>query len=208
MLHDANMTHDQNITTEILQAALSQIEEGIVVLDGESLVLFWNPAAVAITGHLSAEMLSRPLPTDFYQLDAQHHLSHEATQETPVQFKPITGLQGEAAPSERPSLVNLLHTQGHSLPAMLRRTPLRDALGKRFGTLLRFHPIEEIDTLPHGQTDADSHENRIEQSQADMEDRLDEAWQEWSTNACALRPALDQHRSGRDAAQDPRPRRL
>lgn len=182
MLHDANMTHDQNITTEILQAALSQIEEGIVVLDGESLVLFWNPAAVAITGHLSAEMLSRPLPTDFYQLDAQHHLSHEATQETPVQFKPITGLQGEAAPSERPSLVNLLHTQGHSLPAMLRRTPLRDALGKRFGTLLRFHPIEEIDTLPRGQTDADSHENRIEQSQADMEDRLDEAWQEWSTN--------------------------
>jgi hypothetical protein len=60
-----------------------------------------------------------------------------------------------AGPAERPLLVILRHKQGHSLPAMLRRTPLRDALGKRFGTLLRFHPVEEIDTLPHGAVDED-----------------------------------------------------
>jgi diguanylate cyclase (GGDEF)-like protein len=66
---------------------------------------------------------------------------------------------------------------------MLRRTPLRDSLGKRFGMLVRFHPIEEIDSLPHGATDADNgHEHRIEESQTDMEERLDEAWREWSTN--------------------------
>jgi diguanylate cyclase (GGDEF)-like protein len=66
---------------------------------------------------------------------------------------------------------------------MLRCTPLRDELGKRFGMLVRFHPIEEIDSLPHGTTDLDNgHEHRIEESQADMEDRLDEAWREWSTN--------------------------
>jgi len=62
--------------------------------------------------------------------------------------------------------------------------PLRDALGRRFGTLLRFHPVEEIDTLPHGAMDADGgREDRVEASQADMEERLDEAWQEWHTNA-------------------------
>jgi len=173
------MAHDESVTTEILQAALSELEEGIAVLDGESRVLFWNPTAAAITGHISAEMLSRHLPEGFYQLDAQHRLAQEATHE----IRPVMSPIEEVVPSERPSLVNLRHKQGHSLPAMLRRTSLRDPLGKRFGTLLRFHPIEEIDTLPHGQTDQDdSHENRIEQSQGEMEDRLDEAWHEWSTN--------------------------
>ena len=172
------MGQDQNITTDILEAALSEMEEGIAVLDAESRVLFWNPAATAITGHLGAEMLSRDLPADFYQLDAHHHLAHEAAHDS----RPSPGPIAEAVPAERPALVNLRHRQGHSLPAMLRLTPLRDVLGKRFGTLLRFHPIEEIDTLPHGQTEEDGHENRLEQSQADMEDRLDEAWREWSTN--------------------------
>src|SRR5271168_826302 len=122
------MAHDESVTTEILQAALSELEEGIAVLDGESRVLFWNPTAAAITGHISAEMLSRHLPTGFYQLDAQHHLAHEATPE----IRPVISPIAEAVPSERPALVNLRHKQGHSLPAMLRRTPLRDALGKRF----------------------------------------------------------------------------
>jgi PAS domain S-box-containing protein len=63
--------------TEILEAALSELEEGIAVLDGESRVLFWNPAAESITGHLSVELLSRSLPTDFYQLDAHHHAASE-----------------------------------------------------------------------------------------------------------------------------------
>jgi diguanylate cyclase (GGDEF)-like protein len=143
-------------------------------------VLFWNPAATAITGHLSAELLSRRLPVGFYQMDIQHHAAHEAGYD----FKPVFGPKSSAGPSERPTLVDLRHRQGHSLPAMLRRTPLRNALGKRFGTLLRFHPIEEIDTLPHGATEQEkNHENRAEQSHADMENRLDEAWREWSNNS-------------------------
>jgi diguanylate cyclase (GGDEF)-like protein len=93
---------------------------------------------------------------------------------------------------------------------MLRRRPLRDAMGKRFGTLLRFHPVEEIDTLPHGAADEDGgHENRVEQSQADMEDRLDEAWREWSTNAIPFgllwitvdQAAMLRKTHGRDASE-------
>jgi PAS domain S-box-containing protein/diguanylate cyclase (GGDEF)-like protein len=152
---------------ELLAAALSELEEGVAVLDAESQVLFWNPAAQGISGYLSAELLGRKLPDGFSQLDLQHHAFPHAAEDG----------------RDRPVLVNLRHYQGHSLPAMLRRTPLRDALGKRFGTLLRFHPVEEIDTLPHGAVEEDgARENRIESSQTDMEVRLDEAWQEWHAN--------------------------
>jgi diguanylate cyclase (GGDEF)-like protein/PAS domain S-box-containing protein len=181
---------------------LHEFEEGIAVLDAESRVLFWNHAAEAITGYLSVELLARTLPTDAYEIDAHHHAvlspaeAHDAT--------PITGQM------ERPLLVNLHHRQGHSLPAMLRRRPLRNALGKRFGTLLRFHPVEEIDTLPHGAADEDGgHENRVEQSQAEMEDRLDEAWTEWSVNTIPLgllwitidQAAMLRKTHGRDASE-------
>jgi diguanylate cyclase (GGDEF)-like protein/PAS domain S-box-containing protein len=188
---------------EILAAALCQLEEGIAVLDAGSRVLFWNPAAEAITGYLSAELLSRPLPSDAYEIDPQHHAAHPSRSQAPP------GAQDNGGPAERPLLVILRHRQGHSLPAMLRRIPLRNALGKRFGTLLRFHPVEEIDTLPHGSVDEDdSRENRVESSQADMEERLDEAWQEWHSNAVPFgllwisvdQAAMLRKTHGRDAA--------
>jgi diguanylate cyclase (GGDEF)-like protein/PAS domain S-box-containing protein len=172
------MAERMEVLAEILEAALNELEEGIAILDAESRVLFWNFTAEAITGYRSADLLARALPENAYEIDARHHAVLSAA-ETPVPgAAPIT------VAKERSLLVNLHHRQGHSLPAMLRRRPLRNALGKRFGTLLRFHPVEEIDTLPHGAAEEDcGHENRVEHSQAEMEDRLDEAWREWSANA-------------------------
>jgi diguanylate cyclase (GGDEF)-like protein/PAS domain S-box-containing protein len=162
MAEHAAITADH---TEILEAALGAFEEGIAILDGESRVLLWNHAAAAISGYQSAEMLSRSLPESFYKEDPHLYI--------PRDF----GSAGRRIP------VHLVHRQGHTLPATLRRTPLRDALGKRFGTLLRFHPVEEIDSLPHGETgEEDGLEHHIEQSQAALEERLDAAWQEWTRN--------------------------
>ena len=198
------MAETTEILAEILEAALQELEEGIAVLDVESRVLFWNRAAEAITGYISAELLSRTLPRDAYEIDAHHHAVLSATETARQNATPVSGAK------ERPLLVNLHHRQGHSLPAMLRRRPLRNALGKRFGTLLRFHPVEEIDTLPHGAADEDGgHENRVEQSQADMEDRLDEAWTEWSANAVPFgllwitvdQAAMLRKTHGRDASE-------
>jgi len=159
---------------EMLEAALGALDEAIAVLDGESRVVFWNPAATEITGYRSADLLSRVFPSDLYSVDAHHHALSDVSR---------TG-DAQAGSPGRPVLVNLRHSQGHSLPGMLRRTPLKDDMGRRFGTLLRFHPVEEIDTLPHGiNVEGSGHENRVEESQADVEDRLDDAWREWIANA-------------------------
>lgn len=195
------MSERAELRVEILEAAMSHLEEGIGVLDAESRVLYWNTAAEAMTGYLRADLLSRTLPNSAYQIDTQHSAGLAAH---------LRAGADAAGPSERPLLVILRHKLGHSLPAMLRRAPLRDALGKRFGTLLRFHPVEEIDTLPHGVSeDEGGYENRVESSQADMEARLDEAWQEWRANRVPfglLWIAVDQAATlrkthGRDAAE-------
>ena len=158
--------------TEILEAALSAFDEGIIVLDGEAHVLFWNPATTAMAGYLSAEMLGRSLPDGFYQIDTMHHGGIEAEAKCE-----------DGSPLERPILINLCHQRGHTLPAMMRRVPLRDAMGKRFGMLLRFHTVDEIDTLLHGESSDDGvSEHSLEQSQAGMEERLDEASREWTAN--------------------------
>jgi diguanylate cyclase (GGDEF)-like protein/PAS domain S-box-containing protein len=160
------MTEEEEKLAELLAMVLDAMEEGIAVLDGESRVLFWNPAAAAMTGYLGADLLARSLPVDFYKMDR----CHGAAQDGPEQV----------GWTDRPALVHLRHCEGHVLPAMLRRTPLRNALGRRIGTLQRFHPVETVDTLPHGNMDEDDGQH-VEHSQANMEDRLDEAWQEWAT---------------------------
>jgi len=161
---------------ELLAGALGALEEGIAVLDEQSRVVFWNAAAEAVTGHTRADLLARPLPAGFHTANAaQKSMAGQVVQD----------YEEEAHENwaERPALVQLSHSRGHALPAMLRRTPLRDALGGRIGILLRFHPVEEVDALPHGNMDEESDlERHVEHSQASMEERLDEAWQEWSTN--------------------------
>lgn len=160
-------THEKTALSELLGAALNTLEEGVAVLDEESRVVAWNPAAAAISGYRSADLLARELPDDFYALDTH---------------PPGNGMQVDELVLGGLVQVKLLHGQGHLLPVMLRQSPLRDALGRRFGTLLRFHPAEEVDALPHGTVKNDSDfDKHVEQSQAEMAARLNEAWQEWVT---------------------------
>lgn len=178
--------------TQILEAALEALEGGIAVLDGQSRVLLWNPAAAAITGYLSAEMLARPLPVGLYEVDVHHHPLPEPSPAQSIHLAswdaaPLPGFEAGRermdALEQRAQFVHMRHSQGHVLPAMLRRLPLRDALGRRFGMMLRFHPVEHVDALPHGEmAEESSLETHVEHSQAALEDRLDEAWREWSCN--------------------------
>jgi PAS domain S-box-containing protein len=48
--------------SELLEAALDNLPEGIALVDDECQVLFWNRAAEAITGHSGLELVERPAP--------------------------------------------------------------------------------------------------------------------------------------------------
>jgi diguanylate cyclase (GGDEF)-like protein/PAS domain S-box-containing protein len=174
---------------DILSSALSELDEGIAVLDAESRVLFWNPAATAITGYASHDLLGRTLPPEAYRIEPNRQTLQQprsgSIADRAAQTVTDSRIPDSRSQDARPIHVELHHRQGHTLPAMLRRTPLRDALGKRSGTLLRFHPVEEIDALPHGAAEDDAlRESHVEKGQAEMEDRLEKAWHEFT--ACDI----------------------
>jgi diguanylate cyclase (GGDEF)-like protein len=149
---------------ELLEATLNHMEEAVVILDEQTNVLFWNNAATAFTGYPSDDVLSHPFP-DLYRIDP-------ARSDRPVASPPSPQL-------ESPTLVMMSHKLGHSLPGMLRRIALQDALDEPSGEALLFYPIEELDAFPHGDS---SHHRDVERSQADMQDRLEAAHHQWLTS--------------------------
>jgi diguanylate cyclase (GGDEF)-like protein/PAS domain S-box-containing protein len=144
-----------NDRTELLEATLESFPEAIALLGEEGLVLLWNPAAEAMTGFPSVELLGRPLPEALESL--QHFLAQPGKD---VLGTPRLG---------RGSLVHAHHKLGHELPLIARIHVLRNGMGGRIGTALVFHPAESLDALPHGE----STENQsVQASQIEMEERL------------------------------------
>jgi diguanylate cyclase (GGDEF)-like protein len=182
--------------TEILEAALDLMDQGVAVLDAGSNVLFWNQAAASLTGFRRADMLSRKVPADLYCVDELHQERTGAALEQrergdggDVGFAgAIAGYangprkqssEEDVAHEDRPTLVTMRHHFGHTVPAMLRKVPLRDSLGECVGAALVFHPIEHFEALPHGDTTGCA---GVERSQAELEDRLDAAHHQWLAN--------------------------
>lgn len=147
--------------TELLEAALDSLPDGIALLDTESRIVFWNRAAEAITGYAGVDLLSRKAPAELEPL-----LASDSWQKD---LKPGSG-PGHGA------LVQLHHRMGHDLPAMARTMVLRDGMGNRSGSTVVFHPAESLDALPHG----DYEETQgLEACQADMEDRLSNVYDDY-----------------------------
>lgn len=142
--------------TELLEAALDSIPEGLALLDGDGRIMLWNRAAEAITGYASADLLSRPVPEPLEPLLlASARLGN---------LEPDAGGQ-----LGHRTLVHAPHKLGHSVPVMARYFVLRDGMGKRMGTAVLLHPAESLDALPHGKCEEGS---SGEASQAEFEDRL------------------------------------
>lgn len=183
---------------EMLEATLDLMDEGVAILDGESKVLFWNKAAVALTGHASEEIVSRICPNDLYTIDEQHRsrvtrspgcrdggrvraaagFGWEGTEDSDRPQHRASGLDGDDL-LDAPTLVSMSHKLGHCVPGMLRKVRLLSSCSEAAGTALLFYPVEEADALPHGQTGEGA---GIERSQAEMEDRLDAAHHQWITS--------------------------
>ncbi len=142
--------------TELLEAALDSLPEGIAVFGAEGNVIFWNQAAQGITGYTAIDLLTRPLPQALESLlfDTNHNQR----------------LQSDVAPQDvRRALVRVHHKLGQGIPVITRVLVLRDTFGIHIGAATLFHPAESLDALPHGDSGEDKD---TEESRAEFEERL------------------------------------
>jgi diguanylate cyclase (GGDEF)-like protein/PAS domain S-box-containing protein len=143
--------------TELLEAALDSLPDGLALMGPGGKLAFWNRAATAITGYSGAELNGLPLREVLESLivgGAQQWL-HDTDGETT---------------QARGALVHVRHRLGHQLQAKARILVLRDAMGGRIGAAAIFHPAHRIDALPHGESEEGT---AIAASQAEFQDRLE-----------------------------------
>ena len=142
--------------TELLEAALDSLPDGIALFGGEGEVMFWNQAAQGITGYAAMEVVTQPIPEGLEPLSLERNRSEESRADA-------------EQPEGRGALVHTRHKLGHGVPVISRTLVLRDGLGERIGAAAVFHPALSLDALPHSETgeDPDAEENR-----AEIEERL------------------------------------
>jgi diguanylate cyclase (GGDEF)-like protein/PAS domain S-box-containing protein len=145
--------------TELLESALDSLPDGMGVFSEADEVVWWNPAAEAITGFAGMDLLQRPVPAVLEPL----------LQSGP---RPIE-LVGHAG---RGTLVRVRHKLGHEVAVMARALVLRDGMGERIGMAAVFHPAESLDALPHGEAEEDGD---VAASHADLEDRLQSEFEDF-----------------------------
>jgi diguanylate cyclase (GGDEF)-like protein/PAS domain S-box-containing protein len=148
--------------TELLEAALDSLWEGIALAGAEGQVIFWNQAAEAITGYASVDVLARQASAALEVLFAGPPPGERESSRGPQ--------EGQSA------LIYLEHKLGHRVPAMLRTLALRDGLGVRIGLAAVFHPAESLDALPHGEYAEGSD---VEPTLAELEARLGSAFEDF-----------------------------
>jgi diguanylate cyclase (GGDEF)-like protein/PAS domain S-box-containing protein len=141
---------------DLLESALDSLADGIALFGLEGEVVFWNQAAVAITGYAGADLVERPVPHGLGPLAPERALQRELQPNAEVQ----TG---------RGTLVKARHRLGHELRVIARVLVLRDGLGERIGTAAVFHPAESLDALPHG---VSGDNQAVGASQAELDEQL------------------------------------
>jgi diguanylate cyclase (GGDEF)-like protein/PAS domain S-box-containing protein len=154
----------------LFEATLESVPEGIALLGQEGLVAFWNPAAEAITGFPSIDLVGRPLPEALEPL----------LQYTPPQDRMVVS---EVERLGHGSVAAIQHKLGHDVPVMALITVLRDGFGGRIGTAVIFHPTESLDALPRGDAGED---REVRTSQTEIEDRLQRIYDDFSRGGPAF----------------------
>ena len=156
--------------SDLFEATLESVPEGIGLLGAEGLVAFWNPAAASISGYTSMELVGRPFPEELEHL---------------LQFNGQAGSQvlGQGGQLDRGSLTSLRHKLGHEVPVIARITVLRDGFGGRIGTAIVFHPTESMDALPRGDAGDD---RDVQASQSELEERLQSVFEDFTQGGPAF----------------------
>ena len=149
-----------------MEAALDTRPDGIALLGLESEVVFWNRSAEAITGYASIEMLSRPVPASLESLLLDSELQGDLP-------------PGSAPSPSRGAIVEIRHKLGHMVQAIARRVILRDVLGQSIGAAVVFHPAQQLDALPHGES-GEIETEELQGSRAEFEERLQMEFDDFS----------------------------
>lgn len=142
--------------TDLLEAALLSLPDGVALFGVEGEVIFWNQAAQGITGYAAIEVLAQPLPEGLEPLLLEASRNEDAA-------------AGATLPEGRRALVRARHKLGHGVPVITRILVLRDGLGEHIGAAALFHPAESLDALPRGATGEDM---EAEEGRAEFEARL------------------------------------
>ncbi len=129
--------------SELFEAVLDALTDGVVVTDEEGRVAFWNRAAEAITGHPSSELVGQP---------ANSALELMIVGESRIRFSQTPVERAR----DRGSLVHVRHRHGHVFSAAAKGLVLRDGLGARIGASVIFRPLENSDALPRGEIGGES----------------------------------------------------
>lgn len=144
--------------SELLEAMLDSLPEGLAVLGSDGRVAYWNPAAEAITGFVSLEVVGYPVGENLESL---------------LEDEP------EGSPSgndERKFRLRMRHKQGYEIPVAGLRLILRDELGGRIGRAVLFRPLQNLDALPHGETGGNA---GVALSQQEMEELLTQKYEDF-----------------------------
>jgi len=145
---------------ELLESALDGLNEGFVAFDLVGRVAFWNQAAASMTGYALVQVMGRTIPEGLQGLLAPCGEFGEGEQQVLNQAR-HTGI------------VHLRHEQGMDVAAMAQTSILRDSMGQRMGLAVSFRPTKGLDALPRGES---TDQEQIKQSQADIQDRLETAY--------------------------------
>ena len=156
--------------SELVEAALDMLPNGTAVVSEEGRVVFWNRAAEALTGYGSAAFVGRP--------------AREALEEMVVSgLENLLSQAGAESSTRHHVLLHLRNRQGCDIAAVAQMMVLRDGLGRRIGTVAVFHPTEALDGLPRGEC---RNGIDVEKSQADLEERIDEVFEEFIQTGVAF----------------------
>jgi diguanylate cyclase (GGDEF)-like protein len=147
---------------QLYEATIDSLPEGLGLLHGDSegtaQVVFWNQAAVAITGITGFDIIGHVVPDSLKPL-----LDNISCDD-----RPVTEASTHSGGGFRASVH---HKLGHEVSIFVRHLVLRDGLGQRIGSGILFHPADHFDALPRGESGEDE---SVKSSQAELEDRLED----------------------------------
>ena len=142
--------------SELLESALDALAEGAAIADLDGKVVFWNGAAEIMTGYGACDVIGKTVRQIVERLVAGG-------------IPQWVRMTDEESSRVNGNVIRIRHAFGYEFPVLARVLILRDGLGGRIGSEAVFHPADNIDALPHGESSDDV---RICESQTQLEDRL------------------------------------